>query len=196
MVWQMLKESKNRAQYDERKKNGRAPTVRGALPTTIADRNMGAPLEAPPDADEPPEASSSGASAGGESRARRLVDEGQFTAAIPLLQRARMDNPSDADTLADLGWAIYKTLGGGHPDDEDSPDDFVRLALTFEPSNARALEYWARMAIEGGDSDEARRRLKGLVKVHPETGWARLLLKSEASLEQEIQSAMRAKRKG
>jgi tetratricopeptide (TPR) repeat protein len=196
MVWQMLKETKNRAQYDERKKNGRAPTVRGALPTTIADRNMGAPLEAPAEAEEAPEASSTGGSSAGDSRARALVDEGQFTAAIPLLQRARMDNPSDADTLADLGWAIYKTLGGGHPDDEDSPDDFVRLALTFEPRNERALEYWARMAIEGGDSDEARRRLKGLVKMHPETGWARMLLESEAALEQEIQSVMRTKRKG
>jgi hypothetical protein len=193
MAWRTLSNAKARIEYDKRKTSGRAPTVRGALPTTIADRDMGAPLEVP----EEPEAvaeSVQGAASEDDSRARDLIDQGQFTAAIPLLQRARMENPSSADTLADLGWAIFKTLGGGHPDDDDSPDDFVRLALTFEPRNNRALEYWARMAIETGDADEARRRLMGLVKMQPGAGWAQLLLESEAALEQEIQEAMRGRK--
>jgi tetratricopeptide (TPR) repeat protein len=194
MAWRTLSDEKARTQYDKRKASGRAPTVRGALPTTVADRDMGAPLEVP-DEPEAKAVDTGQAQAIDTSRARELIDQGQFTAAIPLLQRARMENPSSADTLADLGWAIFKTLGGGHPDDDDSPDDFVRLALTFEPRNERALEYWARMAIETGDVDEARRRLKGLVKMQPDAGWAQLLLESDAALEQEIHDATRVQRK-
>ena len=175
-------------------KTGRAPTVRGALPVTVADRHLGAPLEAPEEeiwANEPMVEQQQSSET---SRARELVDKQQFTAAIPLLQRARMENPSDADTLADLGWSIFKAIGSGHPDDDDTPEDFVRLALTFEPNNVRGLEYWSRMAIENGDVDEARRRLKNLVKQHPNHTWGRSLSDNDAALEKEVHTAIRQRR--
>lgn len=197
LVWKTLGSEKSRAEYLRRAESGRAPTVRGALPTTFADRNMGAPLEAPDSSNATEsESPSPGATHSESSRVRTLMDGEQYTQAIPLLQRARMENPSDPETLADLGWAMFRTIGAGHPDDEDSAEDFVALALTFDPRNTRALEYWAKIALETGNKDEAKRRLKSLLKVQPKTNWARPLIENEAALQQAIDDAIRRRRNG
>jgi cytochrome c-type biogenesis protein CcmH/NrfG len=50
------------------------------------------------------------------------------------------------------------------------------LALTFDPAHPRALEYFARMAMDQGDVETARNRLLQLLQVDPDAAWARTAL--------------------
>ena len=92
-----------------------------------------------------------------------------------MLHELRNAHPSCPDTLAALGWAGWRT--GNHGTNAyDSPTDFLLLALTFDPAHTKALEYFARMAMDQGDVEAARNRLLQLLQVDPGANWARSAL--------------------
>ena len=96
-----------------------------------------------------------------------------------MLSELRHIHPSCPDTLAALGWAGWRT--GNHGTNAyDSPTDFLLLALTFDPAHHKALEYFARMAMDQGDVETARNRLLQLLQVKPEADWARSALEEGA----------------
>jgi len=108
-------------------------------------------------------------------RAQALLDSEDYGAAYAMLTELRNAHPSCPDTLAALGWAGWRT--GNHGTNAyDSPDDFLLLALTFDPAHPRALEYFARMAMDQGDVETARNRLLQLLQVDPDSAWARAAL--------------------
>jgi cytochrome c-type biogenesis protein CcmH/NrfG len=107
-----------------------------------------------------------------------LLHTEDFEAAFVMLSQLRHIHPSCPDTLAALGWAGWKT--GNHGTNAyDSPDDFLLLALTFDPAHAKALEYFARMAMDQGDVETARNRVLQLLQVTPDSLWAREALEGE-----------------
>ena len=78
----------------------------------------------------------------------------------------------DRLSKADLGWAEWRTKGAAKNDTEPA-DEYLRLALTFEPAHTRALEYHARIAMDTGNKDEAIARLKRILKADSSANWAR-----------------------
>ena len=105
-------------------------------------------------------------------RAQELIETEDFEAAYAMLSELRHVHPSCPDTLAALGWAGWRT--GNHGTNAyDSPNDFLLLALTFDPAHTKALEYFARMAMDQGDVETARNRLLQLLQVDPDALWAR-----------------------
>ena len=110
-------------------------------------------------------------------RAQELLDADDYQAAYIMLTQLRNAHPSCPDTLAALGWAGWRT--GNHGTNAyDSPSDFLLLALTFDPAHSKALEYFARIAMDQGDVETARNRLLQLLQVDPGALWAREALES------------------
>jgi hypothetical protein len=108
-------------------------------------------------------------------RAQELLAAEDYEAAYIMLHELRNAHPSCPDTLAALGWAGWRT--GNHGTNAyDSPTDFLLLALTFDPAHTKALEYFARMAMDQGDVEAARNRLLQLLQVDPGANWARSAL--------------------
>ncbi len=168
-VAEVLTDPARRRDYDRLLARGSAPVVRpGELPSP---EDSGPPSILPP-VDAPPAAST-------YERGRLLLERGEYAAAVRYLRRARMEAPSEPDILADLGWVTWMLQGtdeaavGG-----EDPEEYIQLAMTFDRLNPRALEYLARIAMAGEDRDEQQRRLKDLLRVAPETEWAREALKS------------------
>jgi tetratricopeptide (TPR) repeat protein len=112
-------------------------------------------------------------------RGQELLERGEYAAALPYLEKARQGQPSDPDVLSDLGWASWMIQGsGGVSSGPQDPEDYIRLALTFDNRNRRALEYLARIAMAGEDGDLQQKRLKDFLRVAPDEEWAREALKS------------------
>lgn len=195
-VFRTLGDPARRREYDRRLQQGRAPSLEMLVATGISERAMstpGAPPPVPPprgDGSTPaavapgrPAASVPGRSArvqvGKQERARKLVDQGEFAQALPLLQQLRLENPSDAGVLADLGWATWR-VKGAKPGDE-SAEEYLQLALTFDSSSTRALEFLARVEKEKGLDEQARKRVERLLSVDPDSRWGQAALKSFSS---------------
>ncbi len=100
------------------------------------------------------------------------MDKGNHKDALAMLRQLRLEDPSDPDTLADLGWAEWRTKGLPAKSPEDS-EEFLRLALTFNPTHRRAMEYYARIAMDMGQVDEAKIRLNRILKADSGANWAR-----------------------
>jgi Flp pilus assembly protein TadD len=103
------------------------------------------------------------------------MDAGDWTQAWPILQKCRLDNPSSAEVMADLGWTAWHVRGRSG-DAGESAEDYLRLALTFEPRHLRALEYLARIGLRRGEPEVARKRLQQYLSVQPDAAWARRAL--------------------
>jgi Flp pilus assembly protein TadD len=173
LAWRTLTDPKHKREYDRRLDMGRAPKVE--------IRVSRGPTRLPPKA-KMPSASSEAETAGqGEEtnaeRGRVLLNNNQFAEAAKVLEEARLEKPSDPGVLADLGWARWKARQWGK--DEDVPEEFLRLALTFEPQNTRALEFLARISIDKGESEKAQKILKRILKITPGSEWARAALLSQ-----------------
>ena len=187
-VWKTLSEPDRRREYDRRLGQGRAPSLE-ALVTAASGRTFrSSPGAEVPGTPTPPRARSTGHQikpARGESarqvtkagRARRLVDAGEFAQAVALLRQLRLENPSDGTILADLGWTTWKLKGGGEGAD-DSAEEYLQLALTFDPTNTRALEFLARVSKERGAEEEARRYVERLLAVDPNSKWGLAAMKT------------------
>lgn len=199
IVWNTLSDENHRAEYDKRLRQGRAPTLESqiAAATGAARSSPGSAIPRPPSAAARSKPGTGASRAGlgaaqdkGE-RARRLVDKADFVHAIPLLRELRLENPSDPDVLADLGWATWRVKGG---EDAESANEFLQLALTFDPTHNRGMQYLARVAKEQGHDAEAKRMVERLLAVDPADEWAKRALKSFARAE--AGSARRGKKRG
>jgi len=168
-VSDVLTEPARREDYDQL-------LARGAAPLITADSVSGVRLIPPAGSPARDEAAPTTA----YGRGRLLLERGEYVAAARYLEKARQQSPSEADVLADLGWACWMLQGSDDapPIDADDPEEYIQLALTFDKSNRRALEYLARIAMAGEDLDFQQARLKELLRVVPDTEWAREALKS------------------
>jgi len=107
----------------------------------------------------------------GLTEANAFIDASDFDAAYALLTKVRRDRPSCPDTLAALGWSAWRT-GNLGTNAYDGPEDYLLLALTFDAQHPHALEYYARIAMEKGEKENARNRLLQLLKASPDSSWA------------------------
>jgi len=105
-------------------------------------------------------------------KALRALNENDFDNAYPLLIESRKQRPSCPDTLAALGWTAWRT-GNLGTNAYDGPEDFLLLALTFDAKHPKALEYYARIAIDKGEKETARNRLLQVLQVTPDATWAK-----------------------
>jgi hypothetical protein len=173
IVWQTLTHDERKDEYDRRMTEGHAPKVeeiQRALEGGEQPEQQGAPAD---DEDLGP---MDGADI---AMARRLVARGAIAPATRLLEKLRRNEPSDPDVLAELGWAVWK-LKGSSASGENSPEDYIALALTFAPSHVAALEYHARIAFERGDLDALQERLDRLLRADRANAWALEVLSSDA----------------
>ena len=113
----------------------------------------------------------------GLTRALKAIAGEDFDQAYTLLTDVRKEKPSCPETLAALGWSAWRT-GNLGTNAYDGPEDFLLLALTFDANHPKALEYYARIAIEKGETENARNRLLQLLKAAPELPWAKEALNS------------------
>jgi tetratricopeptide (TPR) repeat protein len=174
LVWRTLTDPKHKREYDRRLDMGRAPKVeiRGSRGGAKLPPKTSKISSAARKSEQKPSAVPQGPVAKG----RELINKGQFKDAAKILESARVENPSDPSILADLGWARWKARIWGQ--EEDAPEEFLRLALTFEPQNTRALEFMARISMEKGEKEKAQKILKRLLKITPNSDWARSALLS------------------
>ncbi len=105
--------------------------------------------------------------------ASREMEAGRWDRALAILHTLRMQNPSDPDVLAELGWCAHN-----HGSSETTaPEEYLRLAVTFDADHEKALEYLARLALHQDDTEGARGRLKRLTRLNPQNRWARRALR-------------------
>ena len=170
LVWRTLTDPKHKREYDRRLDVGRAPKVEARVARTPA----GTPSKVKAEPKPAPQAAKT--SANPLSRGQSLIASGKFKEAVAVLEEARMSNPSEPSILAELGWASWKARKWG--EEEEGAEEFLRLALTFEPQNTRAMEFLARIAIEKGEKDKAKKILKRIMQLTKDSEWARTALLS------------------
>lgn len=173
IVWQTLTHDERKEEYDRRMAEGHAPRVE-EIQRALEGNDQPQHQDASTGDDEPMTQEGSGID-----MARRLISRGAFGAASRLLERLRRNEPSDPDVLAELGWAVWK-LRGASGTGENTPEDYIALALTFSPRHVPALEYHARLAMERGDLDTLQERLDRLLNADRENAWALELISSDA----------------
>lgn len=152
-----------RQEYDRRLARGSAPLaggVRAARPRDLPRTNPAASMPRGPEG-------------GALSEARALMAKRDFERATKLLRALRMRQPSEPDVLAELGWASWKASAETN---RDEAEEFLQLAITFNPRHTQAREYLARIALDLADHERARQRLERLLKLKPDATWARAAL--------------------
>ena len=117
---------------------------------------------------------------GGHVKARAMMEQGKFREALALLRKARLENPSHPDVLADLGWATWKTRGVGENDPGEA-EEYLQLAWTFDSKNARAATFLAKVALESGQDEAAEKWLARVIKLDKSATWAKRALASKRS---------------
>ena len=122
------------------------------------------------------------------------LEGNHFQAAWQVLEKARQEDPSCPDTLAALGWAAYHVKHQARL--EEDPEDFLRLALTFDPNHVEALEYHARISLKKGELERAESLLSHLTKLKPKATWAQRELSQIRSAQSRDKSTRRFWRKG
>ena len=163
-VWDTFKDEFARRGYDQRLEMGTAPMVRTEASVELSQILGDLPGGTSPKTIDEPEL-------GLFEQGQKLLEEQKFQMAYKVLDKARQDEPSDPDILAALGWAAYHIKHREKLDDD--PEDYLKLALTFEPSHQQALEFMARISLKKGDLESAEELLGRLVKINPEAGWAK-----------------------
>jgi curved DNA-binding protein CbpA len=169
-VWQTMSDQTLRQAYNRRLAQGSAPLVQGA-----SRKPSPAAREAARKAPRRRSAATRGNSEAWEEaydQARKLMEDGDFDRALTSLERARRENPSSPDVLAELGWCTWM-IRGFTPDSAEAAEEFLRLATAFDARHLRSLECLARIASKLGDTDATQARLRLLLKVSPDHAWAR-----------------------
>ena len=149
-----------RQEYDRRMSLGQAPLAGGMRAARKRDLPKTNPEASPPK----PSADHT------VQEARALIASREFTRAVNILKHLRLDNPSDPDVLSELGWAVWKESA---ETEREEAEEYLQLASTFNPRHVRARELLARIAIDCGDNQAAQQRLEQLLKLEPQTQWAR-----------------------
>jgi tetratricopeptide (TPR) repeat protein len=102
--------------------------------------------------------SSSPATTANYAAAKKLVDDGEYRDAIPILEQLVEKNPSDADALNELGFSHRKL---GH---EEKALTYYLKALSTEPNHLGANEYLGELYLEMKNLPKAEERLAVLQK--------------------------------
>ena len=144
-----------------------SPAATAPKPPPASTRQKAAPQPAPPQPAAPPARDADQSLR----QALNAIAGEDFDTAYRLLSDIRREKPSCPQTLAALGWSAWRT-GNLGTNAYDGPEDFLLLALTFDAAHPRALEYYARIAIEKGETESARNRLLQLLKAAPDSPWA------------------------
>ncbi len=164
LVWRTLTDKAHRAEYDRRMSQGRAPTV-DDLRAKKRPKADNAAKEAP-HKEQPPQSELS--------RAQEMIAKGQFDKALSILKQARLDDPSSPDVMAALGWTTWNLRGNKGGDAEE----FLKLALTFDPRHPKGLEWLARIKVEQNELPAAKKLLQQLIRVAEDPKWARTALRN------------------
>ena len=88
--------------------------------------------------------------------AKKLVDAGDFTAAVPLLEEVVAANPKNADAYNYLGYSQRKS------GNQAAALVNYQKALALQPEHRGANEYLGELYLEMGQPDKAKERLKVL----------------------------------
>ncbi len=170
LVWQTLADGNRRKEYDQRLAAGTAPRLDSQLEMLMAmERAKGTQEDLKSRSARLPSAPGGAR----HSEARDFMRRGDYEAALPPLREARSSSGSEASVLADLGWCTWKVHRGQIPDgQQESAEDLLLLAQTFDPSHGKTMEYLCRMAREKGDSARTVLWLQRLLKAHPRSRWA------------------------
>jgi tetratricopeptide (TPR) repeat protein len=164
LVWRTLTDETHREEYDKRMQQGRAPKV-GDFQTATS-----APAPSPNTAPSEP----ANHLIPEHEKARSLMAKNDFKAALPLLKKIRIDDPSSPDIMADLGWSTWNLFR----DKNGDAQEFLRLALTFEPNHPEGLEYLSKILVEQNEMETAQKLLMRLVRVAPDPTWAKKALQN------------------
>ena len=89
-------------------------------------------------------------------QALKLVNDGNFAAALPFLEKVVTAEPKNADALNVLGYSQRK-LG-----DRDAALENYLAALEIDPEHRGANEYLGELYLETGELGKAEERLKVL----------------------------------
>ncbi len=162
LVWRTLTDDTHRQEYDKRMQQGRAPKVGDFQTAASAPTPSSNEAASPPASGLAPE----------HQKARTLMAKHDFKAALPILKKIRIDDPSSPDIMADLGWSTWNLFG----DKNGDAQEFLRLALTFEPNHPEGLEYLAKILVEQNEVETAQKLLMRLVRVAPDPTWAKKAL--------------------
>jgi Flp pilus assembly protein TadD len=91
-------------------------------------------------------------------KAQAAIEAGDFTGAVPLLERAVGDEPENADAWNLLGYAKRKT------GDVAAAEQAYGRALDLDDEHTGALEYLGELYVQTGRTEEARALLVRLDK--------------------------------
>ena len=164
LVWRTLTDDTHRQEYNKRVQQGRAPKV--------GDFQTASTAPAPSSSSNAPQPDD-GLTAG-HKKARALMAKNDFKAALPLLKKIRIDDPSSPAIMADLGWSTWNL----HGDKNGDAQEFLRLALTFDPNHPEGLEYLSKILVEQNETETAQKLLMRLVRVAPDPTWAKKALQN------------------
>jgi hypothetical protein len=163
LVYRTLGQPDRKEEYDRRVDRGTPPIVgaiRAASKSTLESAAAAAQTR-------------SGASSSDILAAMRAMEAKTWDRALSILHQLRMQNPSDPDVLAELGWCAHMQGSSS----SDASEEYLLLAVTFDSEHPKANEYLARMAIERKEFETARRRLTKLTHLDPQNRWARRALR-------------------
>ena len=85
--------------------------------------------------------------------AQELVENENWTAALPVLKRIVADSPGDPDALNLLAYVLR------HTGDYRNAEGFYRKALAINPQHLGANEYLGELYVLTGALDQAKERL-------------------------------------
>jgi Flp pilus assembly protein TadD len=89
-------------------------------------------------------------------QAKKMVEAGDYAAAVPLLEKAVASDPANADAYNYLGYSLRKT---GDP--KGALGQYL-AALKLDPEHKGANEYLGELYLEMGQPDKAKQRLNVL----------------------------------
>jgi len=90
---------------------------------------------------------------------QRAVNAKEYAKAVPLLEKAIVDNPQDADANNLLGYS-YRKLG-----QQKAAFMYYQRALAIEPNNRGANEYLGELYVEMNDLPKAEAQLTKITQL-------------------------------
>ena len=134
-----------REEYNERKRQGRAPIVEIHNIHTQVPKEMQVSEEKK------------------EHTYVQLIKEAKFAEAYPILAKLREEDSSNPDVLCDLGWVLWKSKQAFK-----EAEDYIRLALTFNNRHIRSYTYLSEIYIATENIELAQKFLTVLIKLQPQ----------------------------
>lgn len=169
VVYAVLIDPERRPLYDQELKAGQPTLLKNPKALYLVEkRRKNTPKEASSEQRTQPQSEKkTSAEEMRKERIALLLQRSDFEKAIPLLQMARQEAPSDPDILAQLGWAFWQ-----FKKDPEQSTEYLKLALTFNGKHKDALEWLGRILVDQKDYEQALRILKHLTKIYPQHRWA------------------------